>query len=330
MEESEFSFFVPRVHFELIPICNLVSDQNYQRDLSRSHIEKTAENFDPNQINPVKVSRRDGMNYVFNGQHTVEIVALASGSRETPVWCMIYDDLSYEHEADIFANQQKYVKPLSALEVFNANIEAGNEQQLLIKSLVESYDLELGNKRQRGMICAVSTLEAIFQRSGYHVLDRVLRILVGTWEGDPISLSGNFLNAVARLIEVYGDKLDELQFRDKVGGLTPKHLARIAKERRAGSMGYAEAMILEYNGKRKSTAFMLPISWLYTKKGGSAFDAPNEDDWGDPREARESGEEEDEDSEGLGQDDEEYQDEEDDGTLDDDDPNDNSFADGWQ
>lgn len=50
--------------------------------------------------------------YVFNGQHTVEIVALASSSRETPVWCMIYDDLNYEHEADIFANQMKFVKPL--------------------------------------------------------------------------------------------------------------------------------------------------------------------------------------------------------------------------
>lgn len=70
------------------------------------------------QINPVKVSRRDGVNYVFNGQHTIEIVALVSGSRDTPVWCMIYEELVYEHEADIFANQQKFVKPLSPYEVF--------------------------------------------------------------------------------------------------------------------------------------------------------------------------------------------------------------------
>lgn len=43
--------------------------------------------------NPVKVSRRNGINYVFNGQHTIEIVALVSGSRDTPVWCMVYDIL---------------------------------------------------------------------------------------------------------------------------------------------------------------------------------------------------------------------------------------------
>ena len=37
----------------------------------------------------------------FNGQHTIEIVASCLGSRETPVWCMIYDSLDYKNEADI-------------------------------------------------------------------------------------------------------------------------------------------------------------------------------------------------------------------------------------
>ena len=77
MEMRDLSYFVPRVHFEQIPIRNLVSNQNYQRPLSQQHIERAAEEFDPYQINPVKVSRRDGINYVFNGQHTIEIVALA-------------------------------------------------------------------------------------------------------------------------------------------------------------------------------------------------------------------------------------------------------------
>lgn len=135
---EDLNQFVPNVHFEKIPIKNLVSNQKYQRNLSQSHIARAAANFDLYQINPVKVSRRDGVNYVFNGQHTIEIVALVSGSRDTPVWCMIYEELVYEHEADIFANQQKFVKPLSPYEVFLANLEAGNDDQLIIRDLVES------------------------------------------------------------------------------------------------------------------------------------------------------------------------------------------------
>lgn len=106
--------------------------KRYQRDLSEAYIRRAVENFDLYQINPVKVSRRDGLNYVINGQHTIEIVTRKSESRETPVWCMIYDDLEYTHEADIFANQQKYVKPLTPYDIFAANIEAGNEEQLTI------------------------------------------------------------------------------------------------------------------------------------------------------------------------------------------------------
>ena len=161
---EDLNQFVPNVHFEKIPIKNLVSNQKYQRNLSQSHIARAAANFDLYQINPVKVSRRDGVNYVFNGQHTIEIGALVSGSRDTPVWCMIYEELVYEHEADIFANQQKFVKPLSPYEVYLANLEAGNDDQLIIRDLVESYGLEIGTKKAPCVICAVSTLEQIYQK----------------------------------------------------------------------------------------------------------------------------------------------------------------------
>ena len=84
---DEFKDFVPDVYFEKIPIKNLVSNQDYQRSLSEQHVLRAAENFDLYQINPVKVSRRNGINYVFNGQHTIEIVALVSGSYPS----MVYD-----------------------------------------------------------------------------------------------------------------------------------------------------------------------------------------------------------------------------------------------
>ena len=82
---------IPDVSFELIPISNLVSNQEYQRPLSSGQIRRALEEFNIYQINPVKVSRRDEINYVFDGQHTCEIIAAASGSRDTPVWCMVFD-----------------------------------------------------------------------------------------------------------------------------------------------------------------------------------------------------------------------------------------------
>ena len=264
---DDYSAFIPQVHFEQIPIKNLVSNQDYQRNLSMSHIEKAAANFDVYQINPVKVSRRNGINYVFNGQHTIEIVAMVSGSRDTPVWCMIYDDLNYQHEANIFANQMKYVKPLAPYEVFKANLEAQNDVQIIISELVAKYHLQIGTKRGNGVICAVSTVESIFMKYGYSVLDRTLQLCVMTWEGDYNSFSANIMNAISKLVITYEDELDDVVFKEKIGAISVKQLGRTAKERRPGSMGYAEAMVILYNGRRKNRHTRLSLKKLYMREG---------------------------------------------------------------
>lgn len=260
---NNYNDFVPHVHFELVPIKDLVSNQDYQRNLSMLHVRKAVEDFDLNQINPIKVSRRNGVNYVFNGQHTAEIIAMVSGSRETPVWCMIYDDLDYAEEADIFANQMKNVKSLQPLEIFNANCEAGNNKALMIKGLVESYNLKIAASSMPGCISAVSALEKIYDKYGYDMLDRVIKLIIITWEGEQKSFSANMINGVARLLSAFGDKLKDDIFKEKLGSISVKEISRTAKERRAGSLGYAEAMLLFYNKKMKAT-----LHWndLYSNK----------------------------------------------------------------
>lgn len=260
---NEFSEYIPNVHFELVPIKDLVSNQEYQRNLSMIHVKKAAENFDLNQVNPIKISRRNGVNYVFNGQHTAEIIALVSGSRDTPVWCMIYDDLEYTEEADIFANQMKNVKPLLPYEIFNANCEAGNDKELLIRGLVESYNLKIAPGSAPGCICAVGALENIHDKYGYNMLDRVLRLIIATWEGEPKSFSGNMLNGVSRFLNTYQERINDTIFKEKLGVISIKELAKIAKERRAGSLGYAEAILIFYNKRSKNP---LPWSDLYNNK----------------------------------------------------------------
>ena len=179
---------------------------------------------------------------------------------------MIYDDLCYEHEADIFANQMKFVKPLLPYEIFTANLEAGNDDELMIRDLVESYGLTIGATKGPNVICAVSTLESIYKKYGYHVLNRVLTLCIGAWEGDSNSFSANILNAVAKLVVIYGGSLSDELFKEKLGVISVKQLQRKAKDRRPGCMGYAEAMILEYNGKKKSPEGKLRMNLLYASE----------------------------------------------------------------
>ena len=257
---------IPDVHFDLIPIRNLVANQDYQRGLSESHITKTIKDFDVYQINPVKVSRRNGVNYVFDGQHTIEVIASKSGSRDTPVWCMVYDDLMYQEEAHIFAEQQKNVKALVPYEMFKAHVEAGDKKQNMINDMVSVYGLKITKSYAPGAICAVSALEFIYDRYGHEVLDRTLRLALGTWEGDRLSLTSGILKGIARMVSVYGDQLKEEIFKEHVGKVTAKTISRTAKDRRPGTLGYAEAMVMAYNAKNKYRLQMQKLYWNGKKK----------------------------------------------------------------
>ena len=60
--------------------------------------------------------------------------------------------------------------------------------------------------------------------------------------------------------------MDEDIFKEKVGALSVKQLVRNAKDRRPGSMGFGEAMIIAYNGKKKSIEHRLSMNKLYAKE----------------------------------------------------------------
>ena len=131
-----------------------------------------------------------------------------------------------------------------------------DDKALIIKVLVESYDLKINAVAIPGTIAAVSTLEKIYDKYGYNTLNRVLSLIVMTWEGENKSYASNILNGVTRLVVAYGDKLKDEVFKEKVGGMSIKELSRTAKERRVGALGYAEVMLLAYNKRNKA-----PLVW---------------------------------------------------------------------
>ena len=72
-------------------------------------------------------------------------------------------------------------------------------------------------------------------------------------------LSSNVLAGVARMVVAFGDQLRDETFKERVGFMSVRQLSRIAKERGAGSLCYAEAMLVAYNRKCKYTLRMTKL-----------------------------------------------------------------------
>ena len=131
-------------------------------------------------------------------------------------------------------------------------MEAGNEKQLTIQQIVQSYDLEIGaTSSSTSTICAVSALESIYDKYGVHTLDQTIRMCVATWEGELNSFSANILKSIVLLIDTYKDALREDVFKEKLGQFSIKAITRQAKERANGCLGLAEIMLKIYNSKCK-------------------------------------------------------------------------------
>ena len=75
------------------------------------------------------------------------------------------------------------------------------------------------------------------------------------------------MNGIARLLNAYGDTLKDDIFVDKVGSISVKELNRTAKERKGGAMGFAEAMLIEYNKRARGTALHMDI--LHTHRAAA-------------------------------------------------------------
>ena len=112
------------------------------------------------------------------------------------------------------------------------------------------------------------------------MLNRVLSLIIMTWEGEQKSFSANIMNGLARFLYAFDDKINETAFKEKLGSISVKALAKTAKERRAGSLGYAEAMLIFYNKRLKNP---LPWEGLYTTKVGKKKKVADSDDPNDSK-----------------------------------------------
>ena len=85
------------------------------------------------------------------------------------------------------------------------------------------------------------------------------------------------LKGIAKLIVSYGDLLKFDLFVERLSRVSAKEITRNAKERRNGSLGFAEVLLQTYN---KRTKYPLRVNKLYNAKEDSDYELeePDQDD----------------------------------------------------
>lgn len=234
----------------------IVSDKAYQRPLDSKRVKRIADNFNPKLVNPIKVSLRDGKYYVFDGQHTLKALVLRNGGKDFPVECKIYENLTQEQEAELFAEQNGISRAVDIASKMKAKHLSGDKEIAELKEGIEStgilFDFSKG-KSSNKIIC-FNTVYKIYKQHSMEFLKGILQIILEAWGGDEDSLRKEIISGMSIFCDTYSGKYDRSELVKKLSKVSAVQILRDGSVTRyGGDKRFARQILNIYNKKKTSS-----------------------------------------------------------------------------
>ena len=236
---------------DILPIKDLLIDK-YQSSINPLRIKRIVRYFDKEQLQPIDVSLRDNKYYIVDGQHRVAALKMLSIKE---VLAKVHFYLTYEKEAKLYYelnNPQSRRTPTTGHR-WNALLEAKTPKHLDIKGIVASNGFELGLTQNKipNKIIALAKLDLIYDRIGAEGLDRVLRLIKGSWDNILEAVDHHMLMGVFLFVKYYKDSFTDKDFVKKMRSVSPREIMINAKaNRRYSQMAYtpyAKEILFQFN-----------------------------------------------------------------------------------
>jgi len=218
----------------MLPSTLLVTDPKYQRPLEMGRVRRIVEKFDPGLVNILKVSHRDGKYYVFDGGHTLAALKIIhEGEASFLVECKVYENLTFEEEARLFAAQTGESRDVDFMYRIRA-LAVGRDPEILefIRHTENAgFKLALGSTSE-GCILALKKAKKVYDDYGADVYEDTLRLIRKTWKGEQQYLQANILGGVAVFIAAFGKEYLPERFVKKLRTVKAEEIRVEAKHRK--------------------------------------------------------------------------------------------------
>ena len=245
--------------FRWVDIDLLHVDQRYQRKVAREgkrRIKDMATSFDWSKFQALTVSGPDklGDYSVIDGQHRLEAVKMRGDLDKLP--CLVIDAPSVSDQARTFKGVNKDRTGVTRINIFWADVAAGDEDALRIKQICESCGLEVsrvGTGRQKPLrTVAVTTIQRCLDLDEEALVD-VLKALVAA-QGE---VENAFRAApIKALWEIWSRHMEEID---------PERMVRVLEELDLDHKIDEARRIKETFGNKLETALRFILVRAYNK-----------------------------------------------------------------
>jgi hypothetical protein len=162
-------------------VSDIFADKRYQRPHDEQRVRKIADNFDPDLLGVIM--RADGTYAVMDGGHRIAAVTyLGWGDQLVPA--QVFDGLTVQEEAHVFAQfNRERVRP-DPLTLFRAQVLAGDERSKALDRAIRKSGIHLVNRPNhfRSIGIAITVAEA----EGVDVVQKTLTVMQDAW-GDNVA-----------------------------------------------------------------------------------------------------------------------------------------------
>lgn len=230
-------------------------DKLYQRDVDMSLVKQMKKEFREPLVSFIKVSFRDGKYWIFDGQHTAELLKLMNGGKDCLVWCIVYYGLTWLDECELFLLQRGLARNVGMNDKFRARRNRGDRDVVDMCNIAEKLDIRIDFTGSKGdnRICALTTLNRIYNAIGPDDYCELLSIIKDAWNGEAASFSNEILKGMFVFYSTYKGQFNRKRLVTQLGTVSPTVIIREGRVSSApGASKFARQMLAAYNRKAKN------------------------------------------------------------------------------
>ena len=183
----------------------------YQRKTQKWRVNKIVNEFKADMMDDLIISYRDGKYWIVDGGHRFEAVSTINKQcimeGKTPfdtIPCRILYGYAYQEEAEYYRRLNKNRRIPGRLEDHEAAVEAGDEEAVAIKQLLEKHGFSFGIHKNPTTITTIKGVYDLVTFYGFDVIDNMLKTHRELWFGAKNMLDACVLGGLSELIFRHG------------------------------------------------------------------------------------------------------------------------------
>lgn len=231
----------------------LRTDPLYQRALDVKRVEKIAREFNGDTFNEPKVSYRDGVYWIFDGQQSTAAWRKIHNNEDKPLMCKVFKGMTWVDECDAFIRQNGLAKDPTTNDKLRA---AFNERRPDVVDMVEKatlcgFTVDFVISKTPTRIVAVSNLFRAYTTLGGDAYLDMLTAIKEAWYGDMDAVSAPIISGMTGFYKTYYGNFKRADLVQSLKRVTPAEIIRNGKLYTGRTGNYAREIVKAYNVKRR-------------------------------------------------------------------------------